>query len=161
MDILSREILKDVVLDEVAPKPHPRRSPIDHWSTPVLLERAAYLRKMARAGDGSASETLREYPQHAAVLSVRLRSGEVEAHESCAVIFHVLAGNATLTMGGAIVGLGPDQTTRTPGSHAEKEIRIELRSGDVVHVPAATPHRFLIAGEKSLTCLAIKIQEIA
>jgi mannose-6-phosphate isomerase-like protein (cupin superfamily) len=160
MDVLSREILKDVVLDEVAPKSRPPRSPIDHWSTPVLLERGAYLRKMARAGDGSASETLREYPQHAALLSVRLRSGEVETHESCALIVHVLAGNATLTTGDKATGVRPNQAAQARDYETEKGTRLELRAGDVVHVPAGTPHQFLIAGEKSLTCLVIKVREI-
>jgi mannose-6-phosphate isomerase-like protein (cupin superfamily) len=159
MDILSREILKDVALDEGTPKPRRERSPVDHWPTPVLLERAAYLRKMARAGDGSASETLREYPQHTAMLSVRLRSGELETYENFAVIFHVLAGNATLLTGVRAARARPNQAALAPGNHAEEGTRHELRAGDVVHVPAGTPHQFLIAGEKSIACLAIKLHE--
>ena len=68
MDDLAREILKDMALEEIAPRAQ-KHSPVDHWTPAVLLERAAYLKKMARYGDGSASETLRDYPQHAAMLS--------------------------------------------------------------------------------------------
>jgi mannose-6-phosphate isomerase-like protein (cupin superfamily) len=155
MDSLSREILKDVSLDEVVPKPRGQRSPVDHWPTPVLLERAAYLRKMARAGDGSASEILKEYPQHTAMLLFRARSGEVEMHENCAVLFHVLAGNATLALGAARRDL-PAQLSNTV---AESGMRHELRAGDVAHVPAGVAHQWLIAGEKSVTCLVIQVQE--
>jgi len=71
MDHLAKQILKDVALEEIAPKAvHPGPgNPVDHWSPAILLERGAYLKKMAKFGDGSASETLREYPQHFAMLS--------------------------------------------------------------------------------------------
>jgi len=60
MDNLPSKILRDVVLEEIAPRTQ-KLSPADHWSPAILLERAAYLKKMARYGDGSAIETLREY----------------------------------------------------------------------------------------------------
>ena len=87
MDLLSREILKDVNLGEVNPKAAAPKNPVDHWSPAILLERAAYLRKLAKHGDGSASETLKEYPQHCAMLSFRSRDGEVELHERFADLF--------------------------------------------------------------------------
>ncbi len=83
MDNLANEILKEVALKEIAPEAK-ERSPVDHWSPAILLERAAYLRKLARFGDGSASETLREYPQHRAMLSFRSRDGEAEVHQNFA-----------------------------------------------------------------------------
>ncbi|MGA7343551.1 MAG: cupin domain-containing protein [Terracidiphilus sp.] len=159
MDILSREILKDVALDEVAPKPRRPKSPVDHWSTAVLLERAAYLRKMARVGDGSAAETLRDYPRHAAVLSFQARSGEAEVDEKHAVLLCILAGNATLVAGGALVGARAVGAGEVRGQAVEGGVRQELRAGDVVHIPAGTPHQLHVAGEKSVTCLTIRIQE--
>src|ERR1039457_2074800 len=62
MDHLANQILKDVALEEIAPKAahHDPRNPLDHWSPAILLERGAYLKKMAKYGDGSASESLRE-----------------------------------------------------------------------------------------------------
>ena len=76
---------------------------MDHWSPAVLLERAAYLRKLAKHSDGSASETLKEYPQHCAMLSFRSRDGEAEVHERFADLFCVLAGKATLVTGGSVL----------------------------------------------------------
>jgi quercetin dioxygenase-like cupin family protein len=37
--------------------------------------------------------------------------------------------------------------------------RQELRAGDVAHVPAGLPHQMLVSGDKSVTCLVVKIQE--
>src|ERR1035441_8449182 len=104
MDLLSKQILKDVNLDDVGPKTTGPKNPVDHWSPAVLLERAAYLRKMAKHGDGSASETLKEYPQHCTMLSFRSRDGEAEVHEKFADLFCVLAGKATLVTGGVVDG---------------------------------------------------------
>jgi uncharacterized RmlC-like cupin family protein len=34
-----------------------------------------------------------------------------------------------------------------------------LKQGEFVHVPAGIPHQFLVAGEKSIACFVVKIQE--
>lgn len=155
---LSKEILKDFALEEVAPK-RERGGPVDHWAPHILLERAAYLRKMARAGSGSASETLREYPRHAAMLSFRSRSGEVEVHEKFADLFCVLAGAATLLTGGAVSGARAVAPGEIRGDAIEGGARQELKAGDVAHVPAGTPHQMLLSGDKTVTCFVLKIQE--
>lgn len=165
MDMLSSEILKELLPAERHANALPaasragRRSPVDHWSTAVLLERAAYLRKLAKQGVGSASETLKEYPLHCAMLSFRSRDGEAELHENFADVFYVLEGRATLVTGGTMAGahrIGPGEMR---GSSVEGGAPQELRAGDVAHVPAGVSHQMLVAGEKTVTCLVIKIQE--
>ena len=160
MDKLEREILKDVALDGIGAEPRRPRNPVDHWSPAVLLERAAYLRKMARHGDGSASETLKEFPQHCVLLSFRGRSGEAEVHESFADLFVVLAGSATLAIGGAVTAarsVGPGETR---GTGIEDGTQQNLRAGDLAHVPAGTPHQMLLKGDETITCLVVKVREI-
>ena len=160
MDKLSAEILKQAAGENVTPRPTRPRNPVDHWSPPTLLERAAYLRKMARHGDGSASETLREYPQHAAMLSFRSRSGEAEVHEKFADLFYVLAGEATLVTGGSVVGARTVAPGETRGDSIEGGARQPLRAGDIAHIPAGTPHQMVLAGEKTITSFVLKMQEI-
>jgi len=165
MDRLDIEILKELLPAEKEvtprlPKKQSSHTPhLDHWSPAVLLERAAYLRKLAKSGDGQASETLKEYPGHAAMLSFRSRDGEAELHEHFADIFIVLDGRATLVTGGTIAAprkIGPGETR---GERVEGGARQELRAGDVAHVPAGVPHQMLLAGEKTVTCLVVKIHE--
>ncbi len=161
MEKIERAILKDVALDEVTPKPRASTNPVDHWSPAVLLERAAYLRKLAKHGDGSASETLKEYPQHFAMLSFRSRSGEAEVHERFADLFCILAGTATLVTGGAVEGarvIGPGETR---GKSIEGGTPQKLRAGDILHVPAGTPHQMLLAVDESMSALVMKVQEVA
>lgn len=162
IDRVSAQILRAVMGDEPAPK-SARRKPsdatADHWTQPVLLERGAYLRKLARAGDGQASEILREYPRHRAMLSFRSRNGEVEVHEKWADLFCVLSGAATLVTGGTVIGARQIAPGETRGDSIEAGTRRELRAGELVHVPAGTPHQFLVSAEKTITCFVLKIQE--
>jgi mannose-6-phosphate isomerase-like protein (cupin superfamily) len=168
MDRIEREILRELLPaeKEVTPQTASRqardkdaaRHP-DHWSAAVLLERGAYLRKMAKFGDGQASETLKEYPQHATMLSFRARDGVAELHDNFADIFCVLAGSATLVTGGSIIGahtVGPGETR---GERIEGGARQVLRAGDVAHVPAGVPHQMLVAGDHTFTSFVVKIRE--
>jgi mannose-6-phosphate isomerase-like protein (cupin superfamily) len=160
MERIEKAILRDVNLDDIQPKPQAPRNPVDHWSPAVLLERAAYLRKMAKHGDGSASETLREYPQHLAMLSFRSRSGEVEVHERFADLFYVLSGSATLVTGGVVEDPRIIASGETRGKSITDGSSQKLHSGDVAHVPAGTPHQMLLSGDETITSLVMKIQEV-
>ena len=161
MDRIARQILNEVALDRIAPRPDPPQSPATHWTQPVLLERAAYLRKLAQYGSGQASETLREYPGHAAILIVRNRSGEAEMHSHHAHVYCVLAGAATLVTGGSLAGAQQTAAGATRADAIEGGERQNLRAGDVVHIPAGVPHQLLVSGEKTVSCLVLKIQETA
>jgi mannose-6-phosphate isomerase-like protein (cupin superfamily) len=168
MDKIKNQILKELLPAEkdVAPaaaKAHAGgKMPAlhsDHWTSAVLLERAAYLHKLAKHGDGSAGETLKEYPRHCAMLSFRSRDGEAEAHENFADVFYVLEGRATLVTGGTIVGARVVKPGETRGDSIEGGARQEMRAGDVAHVPAGLPHQMLVAGEQTVTCLVVKVEE--
>lgn len=133
----------------------------DHWARVVLLERLTYLRQMARFGDGSAHEVLRDYPGHTAHLFVKLRSGDAELHSDFASLIVLLDGSATLVTGGAIhraKTIAPQETT---GPSVNGGIEKQVRSGDVVHVAAGSPYQFLLFCEKPISYLQLKIREIA
>jgi mannose-6-phosphate isomerase-like protein (cupin superfamily) len=168
MDKIEKVILKELLPAEkdVAPVAASARAKgektalhMDHWTSAVLLERAAYLHKLARQGDGSAGETLKEYPRHCAMLSFRSRDGEAEAHENFADVFYVLEGRATLVTSGTIAGARLIKPGETRGDSIEGGARQEMRAGDVAHVPAGLPHQMLVAGEQTVTCLVVKVEE--
>lgn len=167
MDKFPEQIWKEILPLEkevAAPAKHAKgagKEPphLDHWPSAVLLERGAYLRKLAKHGDGQASETLKEYPQHATMLSFRSRNGEAELHENFADVFYVLDGRATLVTGGVVAkarSVGPGEIR---GERVENGARQELRAGDVAHVPAGVPHQMLVAGDKTFTAFVVKIRE--
>jgi len=166
MEPVDRLLLKELLPSEKdVPLPRVKRSKdappeAHHWSRPILMERAAYLRKLAAYSEGSASENLKEYPRHATMLSVRGRDGMAEQHEHFADLFVVLDGRATLITGGTISGahvVGPGEIR---GTVVEGGTRMELRAGDLAHVPAGVPHQMLVPGEKTFTAFVLKIQEM-
>jgi glc operon protein GlcG len=80
-----------------------------------------------------------KYMVHA---SHRDKAGQVEIHEQDADIIYVLAGRATLVTGGQLVGA----QTVAPGEIRGAEIKggetRVISPGDVIIVPAGTPHWF-------------------
>jgi mannose-6-phosphate isomerase-like protein (cupin superfamily) len=165
MDDFSKAILKDLlpVEKELPAPPKGKRKcqedALDHLSAPVLLERAAHLRKLARLGEGSAGEVLKEYPQHAIHLLVRSRNGGAALHEKFADLFFVIEGRAALVTGGTVADAKTIARGEIRGSAVEGGVRQELRAGDVAHVPAGLPHQMLVSGDKFVTCLVLKIEQ--
>jgi len=163
--MISDRILKQLIAaDDPATEvrePTKMKEPgsVDHTTRPVLMERAAYLKQMARASEGSASEILKEYPRHNIQLSVRLRSGIAELHEHFADIFVVLEGHATLVTGGTIVDPKSTGPGEIRGSMVADGARQELRAGDVAHIAAGTPHQIVLTGDATFSAIVIKIQE--
>ena len=165
MDPFSKAILKELLpvekesLPAKRSKKNDKNNALDHLSHPVLLERAAYLRKLAAAGDGSASEVLKEYPQHALHLLYRSRSSIAEQHEKFADLFFVLEGRAALVTGGTVVEPESIAPGEIRGSVVQNGTRQELRAGDVAHVPAGLPHQMVVSGDASIVCLVLKIEQ--
>lgn len=164
MDDVARAILKEILPQERAvrpPKPAKvnREDQLDHLAAPLLLERAAYLHKLAKLGEGSASEVLKEYPGHAIHLLVRNRNGCAEQHARFADLFFVLEGRASLATGGMI----NHATTIAPGEIRGNDLEgctlQELRAGDVAHVPAGLPHQMRVSGDTPVTCMVVKIEQ--
>ena len=165
MEDFSKIILRELLAPEqkIRPqkKPHREERPdvVDHFSMPVLMERVDYLRKLAKLSDGSASETLKEYPQHAVLLLYRSRSGVAEVHEHFADLFFVLDGRAALVTGGTPVNAKAVAPGEFRGDSIESGTRQELRAGDLVHVPAGVAHQMIVSGESAISCVVLKIRQ--
>lgn len=166
MDSISAKILQELLpVEKELPTPQKRdtnsddANAADHWSHAVLLERAAYLGKLAKLGNGSADETLKEYAGHCAMLSFRARSGEAELHANFADLFVVLDGRATLVTGGSIAKAHTVSSGETRGESISGGVRQELRRGDVAHVPAGLSHQMLLVDSNTITCLVMKIPD--
>ena len=164
MDDFSKAILNELLPGEQLPlapkgKKNDREGALDHLAAPILLERAAYLKKLARASDGNASEVLKEYPKHAIHLLVRSRNGGGELHLRFADVFFVIDGCAALLTGGTIADAKTVAPGEVRGSSVQGGVQQELRAGDLAHVPAGLPHQMLVSGDKFVTCLVLKIEQ--
>jgi len=72
----------------------------------------------------------------------RIANGNIEIHEKETDIFYIMDGGATIIVGGTAVE--PKQTR--PGQMTAKDIQggqtYQLKKGDVLVIPAGTPHWF-------------------
>ena len=161
-EILDRLVFSEGVVEVYArPEKAPSEQGSDHWTKPVLLERVAYLRRLTRFSEGSVCETIREFPGYTVMLSVLLRSCDAVVLEDVSVILVALDGQATLVTGGSLerskqVGPGEIMGAAISGGSSH-----ELRAGDLVHIAAGTAHQLLLAGEKTISCLVVRVKQIS
>ena len=131
---------------------------VDAYSPKELERMAQPLHAQADAGNGTASRVLANYPGHYTMLIYRDKDGEVEVHERFADIILVMSGKATLITGGIaqngkVVKPGEIRGTSIAGGSQSK-----LEEGDLVHIPANTPHQLLIPPGNSITYITIKVE---
>jgi mannose-6-phosphate isomerase-like protein (cupin superfamily) len=131
----------------------------DVWSHSALLAKSRELAVTAKQHNGAASIKLANYPGHFTMLAFRSQSGGAEVHEHFADIFVILKGSATLLTGGTVV----DQKTASPGeltgTSLDNAASQPLHAGDVVHIPAGTPHRLVLPKGGTLTYFVVKVKE--
>ena len=104
-----------------------------------------------------ATERLATFGNHLTMIGHREGDGEAELHERQADYFVVQAGEATLVVGGEV----SEGRTTAPGEIRGPSIkdgsRRPLAAGDIVHIPAKTPHQVLVAPGKRFTYFVIKV----
>jgi mannose-6-phosphate isomerase-like protein (cupin superfamily) len=119
----------------------------------------AYEKSLAPKIDATklAQEQLGKYGNHAFQITHREGSGVGELHQTQVDLFIVESGEATLVVGGSI----PDGKTTAPneirGAAVQGGVRKKLGPGDIVHIPANTPHQLLVENGKQFTYAIMKI----
>lgn len=86
----------------------------------------------------------------------REKAGEVEVHEKETDVIHVLDGDATFVTGGAVVGGKTTKPGQIRGTEVKGGQSQHLSKGDVVVVPAGTPHWFKEV-PKSVSYYVVKV----
>ena len=92
------------------------------------------------------------------VLANRRGAGQVEYHEHTNHIFIMVDGEATFITGGTMVGAkrtSPDQMTATSIEGGET---FHLSKGDVITIPAKTPHWWKEISTQTVGYFAINIE---
>jgi mannose-6-phosphate isomerase-like protein (cupin superfamily) len=104
-----------------------------------------------------ALENLGSFGNHSALVAHRQADGESELHEGQADIFVVQDGAATVVLGGEIVGGKTTAPGEIRGTSISGGKKYPLVAGDVVHIPARTPHQVLVAAGQQFTYLVFKV----
>lgn len=93
-----------------------------------------------------ASQTLEKFGNHYTMLAHRQATGSAELHEAEADIFVVESGTAKLVVGGKVVDAKTTAPHEIRGTSIQGGVEKELSAGDIVHIPARTPHQLLVQG---------------
>jgi mannose-6-phosphate isomerase-like protein (cupin superfamily) len=93
------------------------------------------------------------------ILANRRGAGDVEVHEKTNHVFIITEGEATFVTGGTLVE--PRQTA--PGQTRAKDVKggtmYHLSKGDVITVPAKTPHWFKEVPTQTIAYYAINLEQ--
>jgi mannose-6-phosphate isomerase-like protein (cupin superfamily) len=109
--------------------------------------------------NGSASEPMANMGNYTFARIMRTASGTVEVHETMADIFVIESGEATLVVGGTVVGGKETQPHEIRGASITGGTESKLGPGDVLTIPAKMPHQMKVAAGKQVTYLAIKVAQ--
>jgi len=109
------------------------------------------------AADHSSRETLADYGDHRFRMLYRDADGNPEQHDAIIDVVIVQSGEGTLQLGGAMAGKRTTSAGEWVGTRLDGGERHPLGPGDIVHIPAAIPHAFLVPQGKHLTYVLLKI----
>ena len=106
---------------------------------------------------GFADKNLARYGNHYFLLAKREQTGSSEMHEHEADVFVVQSGEAAIVLGGKIVGSHAVKPGELRGTSIEGGERRHLAAGDVIHIPAGTPHQLLLTKGKPFVYFVVKV----
>jgi mannose-6-phosphate isomerase-like protein (cupin superfamily) len=128
------------------------------WKASEILEKGRALAKKVDANK-VASEVIATVGNRSFMVAHREGSGQAEWHEKQADVMFISSGQVTMVYGGTVV----DGKTTAPGEIRGSGIsggtEVKLGPGDVLHVPAKTPHQMKLAPGAQVTYFVTKVVE--
>ena len=94
-------------------------------------------------------------------LTHRDSSGGLEVHADWTDIFVIEAGTATILTGGALEGARESSRGEWRGGVLTGGTRAAVKTGDIVVIPAGTPHQMLLADGERVSYIAFKVAKPA
>src|SRR5258705_3698012 len=92
------------------------------------------------------------------VLAQRRGAGEVEVHEKTNHVFIIVEGEATFVTGGTLVGARETAPNQRRAPSVEGGESHHLTKGDVITIPAKTPHWFKDVPTKPIAYYAVNTE---
>lgn len=104
-----------------------------------------------------ASDDLARYGNHYTLFALRETTGSAEVHEHEADIFVVESGQAILVTGGKVINPRLEKPGELRGSSIQGGEKHAVAAGDIIHIPARTPHQLLIDRGKPFAYFVVKV----
>jgi mannose-6-phosphate isomerase-like protein (cupin superfamily) len=131
----------------------------EYWSSASIDQAVQKLdAKAATDPHRVGAQQLADYPNDAVLLAHREGDGQAEWHENQVDVIFVRSGSATLILGGTMVNSETVAPHEKRSATMEGGTREKLSVGDVVRIPARTPHQLLLDGSKEFTYFVVKVK---
>ena len=128
---------------------------IQLWTSAELQTRTRALKLNER---GQGVDRLENWANHSLQQERLEGSTLAEAHQTLADVFVITSGEVTLIAGGVIEEPNASSPTETRGKSITGGTTRKLAVGDVVHIPAKTPHQLIVEAGKQSTFLILKVE---
>jgi mannose-6-phosphate isomerase-like protein (cupin superfamily) len=139
-----------------------QEKPFDYHSSAELQQKLQEtMAKAVASPGGSAGDKIASYGDHAITMAARVKSGGPEVHEHLTDVIIVTGGQATLVIGGKVVGEAP-----APGKGPGEMIGTDItggttqlvKKGDIINIPAGTPHWIKLSSGDDFSYVNVKVQ---
>jgi mannose-6-phosphate isomerase-like protein (cupin superfamily) len=98
-----------------------------------------------------------DFGNHALSISHRDKNGVVEVHEKLVDVLVVQSGEATLVVGGEVIGSRTTGPGEIQGDTIRGGVSKNVSTGDIIHIPAGVPHQFFVDPGKQITYFVLKV----
>jgi mannose-6-phosphate isomerase-like protein (cupin superfamily) len=130
-----------------------------HWTAASLKEIDRELStEAAKNAQHIGLRRLADFPNDLFLFAHREADGQPEWHETQADVFVVQSGTATLVVGGTMVGAETTEPHEKRNGTIQGGVRRKISAGDIIRIPAKTPHQVLLDGASEFTYFVVKIK---
>src|SRR6476469_5390547 len=128
------------------------------WKASEILDKGRALAKKVDTHK-VASEIIATAGNRSFMVAHREGSGQAELHEKQADIMFISAGKVTMVYGGTVVDGQATAPGEIRGSAIAGGTEVQLGPGDVMHIPAKTPHQMKLSAGTQVTYFVTKVVE--
>jgi mannose-6-phosphate isomerase-like protein (cupin superfamily) len=131
----------------------------EQWTAAALKGMGQDLSTEAgKSANRLALRPLGDFPNDLFLLAHREADGQPEWHGTQADVFVVQSGSATLVVGGTMIGAETTEPHEKRNGTIQGGIRRKISAGDIIRIPAKTPHQVLLDGAPEFTYLVVKVK---
>jgi mannose-6-phosphate isomerase-like protein (cupin superfamily) len=105
-----------------------------------------------------ATQQLGDFTNEAVLFAHREADGLAESHETQVDVVFVRSGSAMLVVGGTLVSPETVAPHEQRSGAIEGGVRQKVAAGDMIRIPAKTPHQLLLDGSKEISYIVVKVK---
>ena len=128
------------------------------FSAKDVKTKLATMAPQAKTPTGSTA-MLGDYKTHSIRLVSRTTSGGAEVHNHFDDVIIVTEGTATVISGGSVVNPHNEADGEVRGESVKDGQSQDVSVGDVIHIPAGTPHQTVVPAGTQYSAMVVKVRE--